>query len=135
MPRLSVVPTVTVLLGLLALASAATTFGQQATTGQPVVTQPGPSSSAGGNASSTIASTGVFQQIWAAARRNGCTVQNNGSHVMDVTEGLSVAASLVTLAVVLQPGQTYLCAADGSVLVGQVNITGTAGDAFYAAQY
>lgn len=114
---------------------------------QPVQTQPAPASTAGGNASSTITSTNTFQQVFAAAGpsvsgagttpgRKGCTIENNGTHNMWVTEALSVAASTTALAVVLQPTQVYSCeTVAGIALQGQINITGTSGDSFYAAQY
>jgi len=132
------------LAGALLLATTGLAFAQQ-----PVVTRPASSSTAGGNVSGTIASTGVFQMLFAAVSggasganvtggggpRHGCTILNNGTHVMEVTEGMLTPASLITLAVILQPGQPYYCSVGGSVLVGQVNITGTSGDAFYATQY
>ncbi len=110
---------------------------------QPVVTSPAPSSTAGGNLSSTITGTGVFQQVFAGAaspgsggNRHGCTILNNATtRVMNVTEGLSIAASTTALSVTLPAGGVYYCSVGGAVLIGQVNITGTAGDSFYAAQY
>jgi hypothetical protein len=108
----------------------------------PVQTLPSQGTTAGGNVSGTVTATGTFQQLFAAAppsmgaaSRHGCTVANYGVNVMYVTEGTSIAASTTGKAVQLQPGQVYYCGWNGTVLYGQVNITGTAGDAFYAAQY
>lgn len=113
-------------------------WGQQ---GQQVVTVPSAVSTKGANASSTITSTGVFQVLFAAtpvdvnrAPRRGCTIQNNGSHTMYVTEGLGTTDSTTALAVQLAAGQVYYCQQGGVVLSGEIDITGTADDAFYAAQ-
>lgn len=108
----------------------------------PVATWPTWGTTAGGNASSTITSTGVFQKIWSggspsggAAPRRGCTIQNNGTHVMYVTEGLSTALATTALATQLVAGQVYYCSVNGLALIGEIDITGNSGDAFYAAQY
>lgn len=113
----------------------------------PVQTQPAPATTSGGNVSSTITSTNTFQQVFGAVGpsvsgagvspgRKGCTLQNNGTHNMWVTEGLSVAAATEATAVELSPGQSYQCETSaGIALQGQINITGTSGDTFYAAQY
>lgn len=113
----------------------------------PVWTVPQPATTKGGNASSTITATSTFQLVFATtvpasssgagvvATRRGCTIVNNGTHNMQVTEGLGVAASTAGLSVTLLPGQAYYCAAGGTVLTGEIDITGTIGDAFYAAQY
>ena len=106
----------------------------------PVATVPYPASSVGGNASSTIGGTGTFQKVFSAtsgtgAFRKGCTIQNNGTHSMYVTEGLGVAASTESNSVVLAAGGIYYCQVGGIVLDGEIDITGTATDAFYAAQY
>lgn len=106
----------------------------------PVATVPYPATSAGGNASGTIAATGTFQKVWSATGagtplRKGCTIQNNGTHNMYVSEGLGVAASTESNSLVLAAGGIYYCSVNGVVLDGEIDITGTAGDAFYAAQY
>src|SRR5258707_381338 len=111
----------------------------------PVVTFPTASTTGGGgNAPSTIGTGGTtFQQGFPAASqgtgistRKGCTIINNGTHSMYVTEGLPLTSSTLTNSVIVtQSGGVYYCAVNGVVLTGQINITGTAGDAFYAAQY
>ena len=112
--------------------------------GQPVNTIPYPATTKGGNASSTIASTGVFQKLFSASSttpegspppRHGCTIVNNGTHSMYVSEGLGVAASTVSNTTILAANGVFYCAVGNIVLTGEVDITGTAGDAFYAAQY
>lgn len=109
---------------------------------QPVHTVPQPATSAGSNASGTITATGVFQPVWAAssqspgsAVRKGCTIQNNSARTMYVTEGLALADSTTGKAVALAAGVAYFCNSGGTVLTGQINITGTIGDGFYAAQF
>lgn len=109
---------------------------------QPVLTSPVPATTTGSNASTTVVATGVFQQIWSATPRSqgsnvrkGCLILNEGTHSMYVTEGISVADSTTALAVLLVPGQFYSCGGNGVVLTGQINITGTIGESFYAAQY
>jgi hypothetical protein len=101
----------------------------------PVVTwSKGIASGVSGNASSTITGTGTFQSLWASnALRNGCTVQNNGSHTMYVFFG-PIASATEGLSVELAAGQSVNCQFGGLVLQDQVSITGTSGDAFYANQ-
>jgi hypothetical protein len=114
----------------------------------PVQTIPYPATTAGGNASGTISPGGsTFQLLFAAtgpgvsgsgvsAPRKGCTIINNGSHTMYVTEGLGTVASTTALAVPVPAGGPYYCASPGNtVLTGEIDITGTNGEAFYAAQY
>lgn len=109
---------------------------------QAVVTSPTGGTTSGGNASSTIVATGVFQLLFSAASslqggastRRGCTIQNNGTHNMYVTEGLGIAASTLVNSAILAPGVPYYCTWAGVVLTGEIDITGTIGDAFYAAQ-
>lgn len=109
---------------------------------QPVVTLPAPRTTSGAPSSSTIASSNVWQQIWAATgpspqggpSRVGCTIINYGTHTMYVSEGTSLALANIANAVQLAAGQQYYCATSGVALQGQINIYGTAGDAFYAAQ-
>lgn len=110
---------------------------------QPVLTLPATATTAGtnGNASGTVAVTNTFQQVWAATgtstapARNGCTIQNNGTHNMFVSEGRAAAAATLTNSVILAAGATYYCQVNGIVLKGIIAITGTATEAFYAAQY
>lgn len=103
----------------------------------PVVTSPQPVSTSGGNGSTTIGSTGTFQKVWGAnVARRGCTIVNKGANTMYVTEGLGVAASTQTLAAQVAVGGAFYCAnPGGTVLTGEIDITGTTSDAFYAAQY
>lgn len=107
----------------------------------PVTAYPTPATSAGGNVSGTIASTGAFQKLWGATGgsagpfRKGCTIQNNGTHNMNVSEGLGVAGSTTGNSVVVPAGGIYYCQVGQIVLTGEIDITGTATDAFYAAQY
>lgn len=100
-----------------------------------IVTAPVGGTTQGGNASGTIGSS-AWQRVWPTALsiRRGCMIQNNGTHTMWVTEGLGVAASTTALAVQLQPGVPYYCGNGGSVLQGEIDISGTTGDAFYAGQ-
>ncbi len=116
---------------------------------QVVVTSPGPATSAGGNASSTITVTDTFQKVWGASsqqpgspgtsetqgQRHGCFIQNNGTHDMYVTEGLGTAASTTSNSQIVAANGTFSCERDGVVLTGEIDITGTANDPFFAIQY
>lgn len=117
-------------------------FGQS-----PVITIPQwGTTSGGGNASGTITVTNTFQKVFSAtgpssanavaANRKGCTIVNGGSNNMWVTEGMTTATSVKSSSITLSSGQAYYCGnTGGTVLIGEVDITGTAGDAFYAAQW
>ena len=92
------------------------------------------------NSSSTIASTGVFQSIWTAnsaspnnKQRAGCSIQNNGTHVMYVFFG-PIASATTSNSFQIGAGQTIYCNNNPIILQDQVSITGTTGDAFVAAQ-
>lgn len=106
-----------------------------------VVTTPVAGTTAGTNNGSTTIGTGgtTFQLVFAAGtpanHRNGCTITNNGTHNMYVTEGIGAANSTTAKAYLLPAGQPYYCNAYGVVLIGELDITGTSGDSFYAAQY
>lgn len=113
-----------------------------------VQTQPLPSTTTGGNASSTITTTNTFQLVWAAtpnsfsvpvtsgtAVRHGCSIQNNGTHNMYVSEGQGKALASLTNSWVLAAGNTFSCNFNGVVLTGEIDITGTSGDAFFASQF
>ena len=101
----------------------------------PVVTQPYQAVST--NASSTIAVTNTFQSIFTASvvrtGRVSCTVQNNGTNTMWVFYG-PIANATKGASVTLIAGQSTNCNIGGIVLKDQVSITGTSGDAFFAAQ-
>ncbi len=129
-------PTAEIAMAAIVLAGSAAAEAQQ-----PVYTYPVPATSAGGNVSGTIVSSGTFQQVFAAASmspgagaRKACTVINQGTSTMYVTEGSAVADSSAANSVQLVAGQAFFCNAGGVVLSGQVNISGSAGEAFYAAQ-
>lgn len=92
------------------------------------------------NGSGTITSGGTFQSVFAAnVHRQGCTIQNNGSHTMYVFFG-PIAAATDAKAVALAPGsgnvagQSASCNVGGIVLTDQVSVDGTTSDAFFAAQ-
>lgn len=80
---------------------------------------------------STIASTNTFQTALASsATRKGCLFQNQGANVMYAFFGTLGSATLAT-AIQVQPGQTLSCASPGGlVLTGNLNATGTSGDAY-----
>ncbi len=86
------------------------------------------------NLSSTIAVTSTFQSIQVStAGRKGCVVQNNGTHNMNVFFG-AIGSATAGSSVVLATGQAVSCAVGGlGVLTDQVSITGTSGEAFFAA--
>lgn len=101
----------------------------------PVVTIPNPVVS--DNASSTITVTNIFQSIWVkdttTTGRTACTIQNNGTNTMWVFFG-PIASATKGSSVVLAAGQATFCNSGNVVLKDQVSITGTSGDAFYAAR-
>lgn len=108
----------------------------------PVITKP--YLAATNNGSGTIAATGTFQQVFAASARpqeNGgtgpirsaCTIQNNGTGTMSVFFG-PIANATIAASVQLAAGNSLSCNSGPVVLSDQISITGTAGDAFYAAQ-
>ena len=88
------------------------------------------------NASSTITSGGTFQKVFAANKnRRGCAIQNNGTHDMWVTIGVATASASVNSAMTLSAGNVFHCGDGVVVITGEVAITGTTSDSFYAAQY
>jgi hypothetical protein len=125
---------------LLSLSTEAWTQSQN-----PVQITPSTGTTSGGQASGTISSTNTWQEVFAptgqwsgvpgAQPRRGCTIQNNGTHNMYVEEGTSTANASTTSASVVAPGNPWYCEYGGIALGGQVNIYGTSGDPFYAAQY
>jgi hypothetical protein len=101
----------------------------------------------GDNQSSTIAVTNTFQQVFASSiasvsatsssgntGRNSCTIQNNGSNAMYVFFGATADATTAK-SVKLAAGQAVTCDNNGSVIKTAVQITGTATDVYYAAQW
>lgn len=112
---------------------------------QPVQTWPAPGTTAGASASGVIGTGGTtFQLLFAATGvnlagvqippRKACTIQNNGTHTMWISEGTTALLATQAKSVQLGPGQVYYCNNSGGVLIGEVDITGTSGEAFYAAQ-
>jgi len=81
----------------------------------------------------SIAITSTFQQVLAGnGTRKGCTIQNQGTHVMYVYPGVASAAT-TGASLMLQPGQVFLCQSTGSsVITDPISMTGTAGDAWVA---
>ena len=111
-----------------------------------VQTVPAPGTTYGGNGSGTIASTGTFQEIFAAATpgsdvfRRGCLIENLGSHNMYVNEATVTPTESNTFALPGIPttGAVSVFHCDqpgGTVWTGEIDITGTASDAFYAVQW
>lgn len=90
------------------------------------------------NQSSTITTTNTFQQIFPASTgntgRSSCTIINRGTHAMEVFFGPIASASLGVNTVPLAVGDKVYCSIGNIVLKDQVSITGTIGDAFFAAQ-
>jgi len=85
------------------------------------------------NYSSAITTSNTFQQIQGVTNnRNGCTIQNNGTHTMYVYFG-TVANATEAAAAQLAPGQSLSCSiASDFVVKDAISITGTAGDSFFA---
>lgn len=119
---------------ILALLILGASFSAYAQT--PVVTYPYGVTSF--NSSGSISVTNTFQSVFAASGINtgrvACMVQNNGTNPMWVFFG-PIANATKGKSVVLAAGVSVQCnAAGGIVLKDQVSITGTSGDAFFAAQ-
>lgn len=110
-------------------------FSPSAHAQNPVITQPYVVTSS--NASGTISVTNTFQSIWVAdttiTGRVACTIQNNGTNSMWVFFG-PIANATKGTSVVLSAGDRAYCGINGVILHDQVSITGTSGDAFYAAK-
>ena len=89
------------------------------------------------NSSSTIAVTNTFQSIWSQSTtqrgRAGCTIVNYGTNTMWVYFG-AIANATKANSIQLAANQPVYCQVFGTVLQDQVSITGTSGDAFFAAQ-
>lgn len=85
----------------------------------------------------TVTTTGTFQTLWTTSTNNrgraGCIVQNQSTHTQYVYFG-TPATALSANAIQLAAGQSLTCTAGGIVAQDTVSITGTSGDAFYAAQ-
>jgi hypothetical protein len=114
---------------ILALTAALLGLSGVATAQQAVVTSP--ASRVTTNASSTIAVTDTFQQIWAAqSSRVNCGIQNNDTNSMWVYFGSGTPTKATS--VVLAPGQFLNCATSGVVASSAVWITGTSSGVFYA---
>ena len=132
-----------VIAALLALALA-----QEAKAQEVIYTNPVPATTLGGDASGTIAVTGTFQRVWGAAAgtyapvvgsagsRRGCSIENNGTHAMYVNEATPVASATTSNTwIVTANGGLFNCNFGGVVLTGEIDITGTVGDAFVAKQF
>ena len=112
-----------------------------------VKTQPLPGTTLGGDHSGTITTTNTFQIVMNASNsvtnptpgfgsdRHGCSIQNNGTHNMYVNEGTPIASATLTNTWILTPGSLYNCNFYGVVLTGEIDITGTSGDAFIAKSF
>ncbi len=116
-------------LALLALLWATPLFAQQS-----VFTLPSTRITA--NNSATISVTNTFQEIWPIRTgRTDCSIQNNSAaNVMYVFIG-PIASATLAKSVKLAVGQALICSVGGIVPTDAVNITGTSGDAFYAATW
>lgn len=102
---------------------------------QPVLTQPTGVTSI--DYSGTIAVTSTFQKVFDASTgtrgRLGCSVTNNGAATMFIYLG-AIADATTPKSMQLASGATYNCASGGIVVLDQLNITGTSGQAFGAKQ-
>jgi hypothetical protein len=90
------------------------------------------------NQSGTIISTNTFQVVFTPSttqqKRQGCTIANYGTHTMYVYFGQTTDTPAEANSVQLAANQFVNCNIGGVVLNDQVWITGTSGDAFFAAQ-
>lgn len=111
---------------------------------QPPIFSTLPSGRTSANASGTITATGTFQKVFSAAVpqvsggpsfRSGCEVQNNGTHTVWVSEGKTAGTASESTSRQVAAGGSWYCERAGVALQGEIDITGTSGDSFYAAQY
>lgn len=99
----------------------------------PVVTQP--SLRTATLSGSSITSTNTFQTVYPAnVNRLGCVIQNKNSRNMFINF-VAKATATISNSALLAPGASANCTAFGTVLTGEVSITGTATDEYYASQY
>lgn len=95
----------------------------------PIHAQQNPLSSIVNNG--TIAVTNTFATILPAdSGRKGCTLQNQGTHVMYLHIGALAAATLAK-ALQMQPQDKAYCQTPSGVIFENLNLTGTAGDAWW----
>lgn len=81
---------------------------------------------------STITVTNTFQNVDALNTiRQGCTIQNQGTHTMYVFFG-PIASATTAGSIQVGSGSAIYCnlTGNGKVLQDEINITGTSGDAF-----
>ena len=108
----------------------------------PVATQPSGSTTQGGNVSGTIAATNTFQTLWPATgpgtalpARKGCLIINPSTHTMFISEGVATGSATTATSVPIGANYSFTCSFGGVVWTGNIAITGTSGDAFYASQF
>ncbi len=97
--------------------------------------------------SGTITVTNTFQKVFSGANntvapttgtsgaRHGCSIQNNGTHTMYVSEGAGIASSTLATSWQVAAGALFNCNFGNIVLSGEIDITGTSGDAYVAKQF
>lgn len=101
-----------------------------------VQTQPAPRTSLNGNFSGTVTAANVFQMVLAKSdKRAGCDIQNNGTTTLWVSEGKTAATSTEATSYEVAAGGSFFCERGQVVLTGEIDVTGAAGQAFYAVQY
>jgi hypothetical protein len=85
------------------------------------------------NLSGSISATNTFQLIQGQTNnRNGCLIQNNGTHNMNVYFGATANAT-TSNSFILAPAQPISCAIGSNLVVKDaISITGTSGDSFSA---
>lgn len=126
----------------LVLALAAVLLASPALAQQPVQTWPAPASIAT-NASNRIATTFTFQKIFDAVgsvstqqRRSGCVIQNlvTSTIVRPMWIFFGTATATTAKSLRLDAGDTFACNIGGVTIQDKINITGFAGDEFFAIQ-
>ncbi len=141
--------------GMIALGVGGVAFGLHSTPASaqyptPMMTVPGPGTTAGGNVSGKILTTnGRWQVVFAAvvqsgenqAIRKGCIIQNNSPHTLYISEGTTTGSATTTTSFLLtttSPQNVFYCNVAGgpTTLQGEVDISGTTTtDAFYAVAW
>lgn len=86
-------------------------------------------------ASGTVAVTDTFQSVFAyEPNRSSCLIQNNSASAKMYVFFGPIASATKATSIVLDAGKSVTCNSGPVVAIDQVSITGTATDAFYAAQ-
>ena len=88
-----------------------------------------------GDASGTIASTSVYQTVFPRnVNRVGCTIQNQGTHLMTVrVNGITLYQLKAATSSTTGDGGIFYCNNSMYTVISLIELTGTSSDAFAAS--